>query len=243
MVLSVDCFVLDARYASNCWVIHTHENPWAVVIDPGGDPALLGENGVETAAILVTHADVDHIGGVAELAEWSGADVWMPTAEADALRRGVTRGGAPVRPYDPEHLVSGGDVIEIAGLSFDVVDVPGHSSGHVAYYSDGRLFSGDLLFEQSVGRVDLPGGDWQALPARRPTWSTKRCTPSATAPTGRSRSAPRARRRSCAPTSSTACTASPSPSRPTRSRRCTGTAHRGAAATASTGSCRSRRSA
>ena len=59
MVLSVDCFVLDPRYASNCWVIHTHENPWAVVIDPGGDPALLGADGVETAAILVTHGDVE----------------------------------------------------------------------------------------------------------------------------------------------------------------------------------------
>ena len=49
------------------------------------------------------------------------------------------------------------------GLVFDVIDVPGHSAGHVAYHVDGKLFSGDLLFEQSVGRVDLPGGDWQAL--------------------------------------------------------------------------------
>ena len=163
MVLSVDGFVLDPRYASNCWVIHTHENPWAVVIDPGGDPALLGADGVETAAILVTHGDVDHIAGVADLAEWSGADVWMPAGEVEALRTGATRGGTRVRPYEPEHLVQGGDVIDIAGLRLEVVDVPGHSAGHVAYYADGRLFSGDLLFERSVGRVDLPGGEWQAL--------------------------------------------------------------------------------
>jgi hydroxyacylglutathione hydrolase len=134
-----------------------------VVIDPGGDPALLGEDGVETAAILVTHTDIDHIAGVAELADWSGADVWMPAGEADALRTGVTRGGGRVRPYEPEHLVAGGDQVDVAGLVFDVVDVPGHSAGHVAYHVDGRLFSGDLLFAQSVGRVDLPGGDWQAL--------------------------------------------------------------------------------
>jgi glyoxylase-like metal-dependent hydrolase (beta-lactamase superfamily II) len=133
------------------------------VIDPGGDPSLLGDDGVETAAILVTHADVDHIAGVADLAEWSGADVWMPVGEADALRNGVTRGGARMRPYEPEHLVKGGDVVDVAGLAFEVVDVPGHSAGHVAYYHDGRLFSGDLLFEQSVGRVDLAGGDWQTL--------------------------------------------------------------------------------
>ena len=163
MVLSVDCFVLDPRYASNCWVVHTHENPWAVVIDPGGDPALLGADGVETAAILVTHGDVDHIAGVAELAELSGADVWMPAAEADVLRSGVTRGGMRVPPYDPEHLVAGGDTVVVGDVSFEVVDVPGHSRGHVAYFVDGRLFSGDLLFEQSVGRVDLPGGDWQTL--------------------------------------------------------------------------------
>jgi glyoxylase-like metal-dependent hydrolase (beta-lactamase superfamily II) len=163
MVLTVDGFVLEPRYGANCWVIHTHENPWAVVIDPGGDPALLGEGGVETAAILITHTDVDHIEGVAKLAELSGADVWIPTGEADALRHGVTRTGSTVMRYEPEHVVTGGDVVDIAGLALEVVDVPGHSPGHVAYHVDGKLFSGDLLFEQSVGRVDLPGGDWQTL--------------------------------------------------------------------------------
>src|SRR5579862_8325678 len=163
MVLSVDSFVLDSRYSANCWVIHTHENPWAIVIDPGGDPSLLGEGGVETAAILVTHGDVDHIAGVADLAEWSGADVWMPEGEADVLRSGETRGRMHVRPYEPEHLVKGGDTIDIAGLKLDVVDVPGHSAGHVAYHVDGKLFSGDLLFAGSVGRVDFEGGDWQQL--------------------------------------------------------------------------------
>ncbi|HEY3922679.1 MAG TPA: MBL fold metallo-hydrolase, partial [Gaiellaceae bacterium] len=163
MVLSVDCFVLDPRYSENCWVIHTHENPWAIVVDPGGDPALLGAEGVETAAILVTHTDVDHISGVAELAELSGADVWAPAGEADALRTGETRGGFTVRAHEPDHLVQGGDTIDIAGLELDVVDVPGHTSGHVAYHVDGKLFSGDVLFAGSVGRVDMPGGDWQSL--------------------------------------------------------------------------------
>jgi glyoxylase-like metal-dependent hydrolase (beta-lactamase superfamily II) len=65
--------------------------------------------------------------------------------------------------YDPEHLVGDGDRFELAGVAFEVVAVPGHSAGHVAYATDGLLFSGDLLFAGSVGRVDLPGGDWEAL--------------------------------------------------------------------------------
>ena len=66
-------------------------------------------------------------------------------------------------PHDPAHIVAGGDAIDVAGITFEVVDVPGHSSGHVAFHSDGALFSGDVLFAGSVGRVDLPGGDWGTL--------------------------------------------------------------------------------
>jgi glyoxylase-like metal-dependent hydrolase (beta-lactamase superfamily II) len=68
-----------------------------------------------------------------------------------------------VRPYEPEHVVDEGDRVTVAGIEVEVSGVPGHSSGHVAYYADGALFSGDLLFEGSVGRVDLPGGDWSQL--------------------------------------------------------------------------------
>lgn len=163
MIATVDNYVLEPRFGENCWVIRAHEDPWAVVVDPGGDPTLLLEDGVETAAIFVTHADVDHIAGVAALARQSGAEVWMPADEADVLRQGHTRSAIDVEPYDPEHLVAGGETIAVAGLTFDVVDVPGHSAGHVAYHADGKLFSGDLLFARSVGRVDLEGGDWQTL--------------------------------------------------------------------------------
>lgn len=163
MLLTIDCFVLDPRYGENCWVVRAGEEAPAAVIDPGGDPLPLLASGFDVAAILVTHADVDHIGGVAELAERTGAEVWMPALEAGVLRRGVTRGGGRVRPHEPEHEVRGGDAVTAAGLTFEVVDVPGHSAGHVAYSVDGRLFSGDLLFDGSVGRVDLDGGDWQAL--------------------------------------------------------------------------------
>jgi glyoxylase-like metal-dependent hydrolase (beta-lactamase superfamily II) len=159
----VDRFVLDQLYAANCWVIRADEAGAAAVVDPGGDPAELLASGIPVGGILVTHGDVDHIGGVAALAEATGAEVWMPAGEAASLREGRTRGGMEVRAYEPEHEVTGGDRIDVAGIAFEVVDVPGHSAGHVAFHADGNLFSGDLLFEHSVGRVDFSGGDWDAL--------------------------------------------------------------------------------
>ena len=90
------------------------------MIDPGGDPTALrlelARMGTRTAAILVTHTDVDHVAGVAELAEGTGAEVWAPAGELEALREGVTRGGAIVTPYEPEHAVADGDAIAVAGL-------------------------------------------------------------------------------------------------------------------------------
>ena len=167
MPLAVDRIPMT-EFRSNCYVVRSDESAAdAAVIDPGGDTASLrlelARLGARTAAILVTHTDVDHVGGVAELAEGTGAEVWAPAGEADALREGRTRGGRTIRAHDPEHTVAGGDTVEAAGIAFEVVDVPGHSAGHVAFAADGKLFSGDLLFAGSVGRVDLPGGDWDAL--------------------------------------------------------------------------------
>jgi glyoxylase-like metal-dependent hydrolase (beta-lactamase superfamily II) len=119
--------------------------------------------GTSTGGILVTHTDVDHIGGVAALADGTGAEVWAPAGEVEALRSGETRGGRRVPPHDPAHLVTGGDAIVVAGIPFEVVDIPGHSAGHVAFHHEGELFSGDLLFAGSIGRFDLEGGDWETL--------------------------------------------------------------------------------
>jgi hydroxyacylglutathione hydrolase len=165
--LVVDTFVLGP-YRSNCYVVRTERGaPEAAVIDPGDDPTNLrlelARMGTRAAGILVTHTDVDHIGGVAALAEGSSAEVWAPAGEVDALRSGETRGGLRVPPHDPAHTVTGGDQVTVAGITFDVLDVPGHSSGHVAFRADDVLFSGDLLFAGSIGRYDLAGGDWETL--------------------------------------------------------------------------------
>jgi glyoxylase-like metal-dependent hydrolase (beta-lactamase superfamily II) len=156
-------------YQANCYVIRADRGAQeAAVVDPGAEPAQLrlelARSGARCAGILVTHTDVDHIGGVAELAEGTGAEVWCPKDEADVLRDpgSMPRSGG-VQPYEPEHLVDEGDEIALAGLTFEVVSVPGHSLGHVAYATDGMLFSGDVLFAGSVGRTDLTGGDWETL--------------------------------------------------------------------------------
>src|SRR2546421_8689906 len=112
MPLAVDPFVLGP-FRSNCYVVRTERGASeAVVIDPGDDPTELrlelARMGARAAAILVTHTDVDHIAGVAALAEGTGAEVWAPVGEVEALRQGETRGGLRVAPHDPAHVVSGG---------------------------------------------------------------------------------------------------------------------------------------
>jgi glyoxylase-like metal-dependent hydrolase (beta-lactamase superfamily II) len=167
MALVVDSFVMGP-YQSNCYVVRSERGAAeAAVVDPGDDPTSLrlelAGMGTRAAGILVTHTDVDHIGGVAALADGAGVDVWAPAGEVEALRSGTTRGNLRVTPHDPAHTVTGGDEVALAGLTFDVVDVPGHSAGHVAFFCHGELFSGDVLFAGSIGRYDLTGGDWDTL--------------------------------------------------------------------------------
>jgi glyoxylase-like metal-dependent hydrolase (beta-lactamase superfamily II) len=119
------------------------------------------------AAILVTHCHWDHFLGLAELADGTGAPVWLPRDEEWVFRRPAdvyASAGVAVPAYTGDAtLVGGRERIDAGGIGLDVVAVPGHSPGHVAYAADGHLFSGDVLFAGGVGRVDLPGGDWQLL--------------------------------------------------------------------------------
>jgi glyoxylase-like metal-dependent hydrolase (beta-lactamase superfamily II) len=169
MPLTVDRYALG-RLQTNCYVVRAGRGAdEAAVIDPGADAAdlrlELARMGASCAGILVTHGHFDHLGGVADLAEGTGAEVWMPDGERDRLERypEFAPVGVTGRPYAPEHLLQGGETIELAGIEFECLAIPGHSPAHVAFHAEGELFSGDLLFAGSVGRVDLPGADWDTL--------------------------------------------------------------------------------
>jgi hydroxyacylglutathione hydrolase len=142
----------------------------AVMVDPGEEAERLlqaaKELGVEIEAILVTHCHFDHIGAVAPLARATGAPVYCPEVERPVLMdimRWVPPGFGPFESHEPEHTVAGGERLRLAGLEIEVLSTPGHSPGHVTYAVPGALLSGDVLFQGSVGRVDLPGGDWSTL--------------------------------------------------------------------------------
>ena len=155
---------------TNCYLVRASEDATeAVVIDPGADAATitsaLAQLGAECAGILLTHSHYDHFGALAELESATGAPVWLPQGERDVFARPHEfYGSLPIPAYTGvSTLLAGGETVELAGLAFEVTPVPGHSPGHLAYHADGCLFSGDVLFDGSVGRVDIPFGDWDTL--------------------------------------------------------------------------------
>jgi hydroxyacylglutathione hydrolase len=156
---------------TNCYVVRADSAPSeAVVVDPSGDATelrlFLARLGATCVGILITHGHFDHLLGVADLAEGTGAPVYMPEGERSLLESPQPAhlpAGVALRPWTPDVLVTGGETVELAGIELEVLSVPGHSPAHVAYHADGSLFSGDVLFAGSVGRADLPGADWNTL--------------------------------------------------------------------------------
>jgi hydroxyacylglutathione hydrolase len=159
--------------AENSFLFRRDGSDSALIVDPGEEaPVLLGaieELGLKLEGILLTHTHFDHVGAVAPVARATGAEVWVPEIEkgvlADINSYVPWPGFGPFEDWDAEHTLKGGEKLELAGFEIDVLFTPGHSPGHVTFSipDEAAVFSGDVLFQGSVGRVDLPGGDWGTL--------------------------------------------------------------------------------
>jgi hydroxyacylglutathione hydrolase len=158
--------------AENCFLARAAGSERLVVVDPGEEAerilAKVAELGGEVEAVLLTHTHFDHVGAVAAVARATGAPVYCPEIEVPVLadiNSYLLPGFGPFESCEADETVAGGETLELAGLELDVIFTPGHSPGHVTYSARGEeaIFSGDVLFQGSVGRVDLPGGDWPTL--------------------------------------------------------------------------------
>ena len=157
-------------FQENCWVIGNRRTGEAICIDPGDQPqdilAMAREMGVKIKAIANSHAHVDHILGVGDIKNETGARFLMHRDEAaiaaQAAKSALMLVGREVAdPPTPDYHPEDGDVVEVEGVRLTVIHTPGHTPGSLSFYTDGMLFSGDTLFAGSIGRTDLPGGDYE----------------------------------------------------------------------------------
>jgi glyoxylase-like metal-dependent hydrolase (beta-lactamase superfamily II) len=158
--------------AENTYIVRPEGSDRGLVVDPGDEAErILGaveQLGITVEAILLTHCHFDHVGAVAPVARATGAPVYCPEIEVPLLAdimSFVFPGLGPYESYDADETVAGGERLSLAGLDIDVIFTPGHSPGHVTYSipEHQAALSGDVLFRGSVGRTDLPGGDWGTL--------------------------------------------------------------------------------
>jgi hydroxyacylglutathione hydrolase len=158
-------------FQENCWIIGNRRTGEGICVDPG-DHAQAGEilamardMGVTIKYIANSHAHIDHVLGVGAVREATGAkfllhpnDVEMLSTTGDLAKR-MTGADVP-NPPDPDALLDDNDEIDVDGLKLKVFHTPGHTQGSVCFYANGVVFAGDTLFQGSIGRTDLPGGDF-----------------------------------------------------------------------------------
>lgn len=159
-------------FQTNCYLLVDEATKQAVIIDPGQDPdALLRAiEGLNVIGIWITHAHLDHIAGLAEVKAATGAEILIHEIEKDWLTDPDLNGSSRYPEYiDPvtgpaaDRTLQAGDILHLGDTRFEVRFLPGHSPGHVVFVTDGMVFAGDTLFNNSIGRTDLPGGDTALL--------------------------------------------------------------------------------
>jgi len=164
--LDVQAFPLTP-FMTNCYVVRSAGE--AIVIDPGeAAPLLLASlEGYRVRAIINTHAHCDHCAGNAVLLERTDSELLLHEADLPLLRsiqqQGMMFGFPTVPSPDPHVFLEAGDEVHVGELTFEVRHAPGHTPGHVVLVGHGSVFAGDVLFQGSIGRTDLPGGDYQQL--------------------------------------------------------------------------------
>lgn len=169
--------LLDA----NCYFIYSDASGEGFIIDPGGDPAVIEEmiasTGGRAAALFVTHGHPDHLAATAEVAAsldipvYGSAEVEMVLSDPDKFM--LAPGLPSFSKARVDHVLSGGEQLDIGGIAVEVIATPGHSPGSLTYATAGGLFVGDLLFRGAIGRVDLPGGSFEQLLASVKTLAGK----------------------------------------------------------------------
>ena len=159
------------QFVENCYLVIDEAANACAVIDPGEQAGLilhkLRASGATPVGIWLTHAHIDHVLGVPELAAETGAPVYLHPDDRelyDAVPDQASWFGLTAEPLPPpDRELAAGERLTVGGLEFAVRHAPGHSPGHVVFAGHGAVFGGDVLFQGSIGRTDLPGGDFDTL--------------------------------------------------------------------------------
>ena len=162
--------VVVGPFATNCYIVGDESTREGIIIDPGDEAKKIlkrvHELGLDIKLILLTHGHIDHAGALKEVKEATNAEVAVHTDDANFDRyqsAGLVLGLSYPNPPAPDRLLKDGDILDIAGMHFKVLHTPGHSVGGICLLRDGVVFSGDTLFNCSIGRSDLPGGNHSQL--------------------------------------------------------------------------------
>lgn len=151
-------------YMENCYIVYDEKTLKGFIVDPGDEGNLIKNyiegNNIKLEFILLTHGHIDHVGASDFISKAFNLPVYISKTDMEYINRGEMVFG---KIKEPDFYLSGGDIIDFNGKDIKVIETPGHSEGHVSFLLDNHLFSGDVLFENSIGRFDLPGGNYNTL--------------------------------------------------------------------------------